>query len=69
MKERGDKEEDVLLYMEILVKQGQKVKLKVKRNDSPRNVAKNFTKIYGLNLKSEEALANIIADQIKKDRL
>ena len=48
---------DVLLYMEILVKQGQKVKLKIKRNDDPMQVAANFSKIYGLNLRSQDALA------------
>jgi hypothetical protein len=48
---------DVLLFMEILVKQGQKVKLKIKRNDDPMQVAANFSKIYGLNLRSQEALA------------
>ena len=39
-----------------------KVKLKVKRDDSPKTVAKNFAKIYGLNQKSEDALGNIILD-------
>jgi hypothetical protein len=43
--------------MEILVKQGQKVKLKIKRNDDPMQVAANFSKIYGLNNRSQVALA------------
>jgi len=45
------------------------VKLKVKRDDSPRSVASNFARIYGLNQKSEEALAAIIDEQMKKEKL
>lgn len=45
-----------------------KVKLKIKRDDSPRQVSTNFAKIYGLNLRSEEALAKIITEQVKKEK-
>jgi len=48
-KNKEEKLEDILLFMEIVVKQGQKVKLKIMRNDNPRVVACNFAKIYGLN--------------------
>lgn len=34
--------------MEIVIKGGHKVKLKVKRKDEPRKLASSFAKIYGL---------------------
>ena len=43
------------------------MKLKIKKNDDPEQVAANFSKIYGLNGRSQEALAQIIHDQMVQD--
>ncbi|TNV73973.1 hypothetical protein FGO68_gene2960 [Halteria grandinella] len=56
--------QQAILHMEILVKQGQKVKLKIMRDDDPDEVANNFARIYGINRRSQEALAKIIRDQL-----
>ena len=53
--------------MDVVISEGHKVKLKVKRNDDPKKLASSFAKIYGLNSKSEKTLRRIIAEHMKRE--
>ena len=41
------------MFLEVVLNEGHKVKLKIKKNDEPKRLAASFAKIYGLNAKSE----------------